>query len=101
MAVGRLGWLSVQAGLAPAPLPAFSPLVLSPPALAQPANKRPPPCLLLLQPPAVTERGPAVPFLGGLPLVFLPPELPGFQRLPGRNQFAYAGGSFACSASIK
>ncbi|PRW45625.1 hypothetical protein C2E21_6054 [Chlorella sorokiniana] len=51
-------------------------------------------------PPAVVERGPAVPFVGGLPLAFLPPELPGFERLPGRNQFAYSGGSFTCPFSV-
>ncbi|KAI7842434.1 hypothetical protein COHA_004073 [Chlorella ohadii] len=51
-------------------------------------------------PPAVVERGAAVPFVGGLPLEFLPPELPGYERLAGSNQFAYAGGSFTCPFSI-
>lgn len=42
-----------------------------------------------------------MPFIGGLPLQFLPPELPGYERLPGSNQFAYGGGSFTCPFSVK
>ncbi|KAL4419965.1 hypothetical protein ABPG75_007063 [Micractinium tetrahymenae] len=48
-------------------------------------------------PPAVVAKGPSVPFTGGAPLVLSAPPTPGFTELPGRNQFAFTGGSFNCS----
>lgn len=48
-------------------------------------------------PPAVIAKGPAVPFIGGAPLVLSAPPLPGYSELPGTNQFAFTGGSFNCS----
>ncbi|PSC73227.1 serine threonine-kinase [Micractinium conductrix] len=51
-------------------------------------------------PPAVIDKGPAVPFVGGAPLAVLAPPLPGFIVLPGRNQFQFSDGSFNCSFTI-
>lgn len=50
-------------------------------------------------PPAVIAKGPSVPFVSGAPLVLHAPPLPGYTLLPGRNQFAFFGGSFNCSFS--
>lgn len=48
-------------------------------------------------PPAVITRGPDVPFIGGAPLALAAPPVPGYDVLPGTNQFAFTGGSFNCS----
>lgn len=52
-------------------------------------------------PPTAIEKGPDVPFVGGAPLALSGPPLPGYERLPGRNQFAFDGGSFVCDFTIK
>lgn len=48
-------------------------------------------------PPAVIAKGADVPFTGGAPLALSAPPVPGYDALPGRNQFAFIGGSFNCS----
>lgn len=52
-------------------------------------------------PPAVIAKGLSVPFVGGAPLALHAPPLPGYTVLPGRNQFAFFGGSFNCSFTLK
>ena len=99
MCLPQICWAAQPAPARPVPCPCCPCCPCHPP---MQARCLPHPLLFaLLQPPAVIEKGPGVPFIGGLPLALPAPGVPGFQELPGRNQFKYTGGSFTCGSSAQ